>query len=347
MKRFLAALIAAVLTVPALAADLPETLDLRAIRAIPTQHHGRFPPLDTLARDVVNSVTGTERYLGHDPVLLLLAWTFAPEHWKTQPLIAVDIPEVRAELELPADQTRFSHDTLMSNARLRQLFAELRQKAGGKLNPLESEISTISERLFVLQNALSGRAIPLIPDPEDVIAAWIPLISMHTQVSPEHAQLVEHWNAVRDAFLADDAPAFDDASTALAQALSALPAAYRPDAEKMAFELHYNDLQPFRRAWMALAIGAVLSALATLLSAFPRIVPAVVRVLADLLALAGIALGAVLHSYGLWMRGTIAGATAGGEHVRIAVVPELGGGGVRDHRFDCRVCLRNVDAPCR
>ena len=307
MRRLLNVSLMILLVGSALAAELPQTLDLTAIRALPTQHHGRFPPVDTLARDVVSSVAGTEFFEGHDPTLMLLAWTFDSETWQKEPLIEVDVPQVRSELGLSETEERFSYDELMSNMRLRQIFAELRQKQGNQLDALESEVSKISERLFVLQSALSARAIPLIPDPEDVIAPWMPLVSNHAQVSPEHAALIEHWNAMRDAFLADDAQAFTTASTALADALDALPAAYRPDAEKMAFELHYNDLQPFRRAWMALALGAALSALAALLGAFPRVVPAVVRFLADLLALAGVALGAALQTYGLWMRGTIAG----------------------------------------
>ena len=39
-------------------AKLPVSLDLTTIRAIPVQHNGRWPPLDTHARDTVESVTG-------------------------------------------------------------------------------------------------------------------------------------------------------------------------------------------------------------------------------------------------------------------------------------------------
>ena len=54
-------------------ATLPASLDLQAVRAIPVQHDGRWPPLDTLACDLVETVTGDAHYRGRDPVRWLLA----------------------------------------------------------------------------------------------------------------------------------------------------------------------------------------------------------------------------------------------------------------------------------
>ena len=61
-------------TSPVPDAALPTSLDLTAIRALPVQHDGRWTPLDTVARDVVESITGDAFHQGRDPVLLLLAW---------------------------------------------------------------------------------------------------------------------------------------------------------------------------------------------------------------------------------------------------------------------------------
>ena len=69
--------------------SLPSTLDLTALRGVATQHDGRWPPLDTVARDLVKSVTGSEQLGRGDSVLLLLAWSFAPEVWSKEPLIAI------------------------------------------------------------------------------------------------------------------------------------------------------------------------------------------------------------------------------------------------------------------
>jgi hypothetical protein len=88
---------------------LPTSLDLDPIRSCPVQHDGRWPPLDTLARETVEKVTGDVFYQGHDPVLMLLAWTFDPHTWQHQPLIRIGNAELRAELKLSPTQTVYSY----------------------------------------------------------------------------------------------------------------------------------------------------------------------------------------------------------------------------------------------
>ena len=72
---------------------LPASLDLTVIRSITVLHDGRWPPLDTLARDYAYSVTGDAAYQERDAVLWLLAWTFDPDTWKEQPLIPIENAE--------------------------------------------------------------------------------------------------------------------------------------------------------------------------------------------------------------------------------------------------------------
>src|SRR5690606_9056679 len=98
-------------SVPARAAvvdKLPKNIDLDAVRALPVQHDGRWMPLDTVARDTVNAVTGDIAFEGQDAVNLLLAWTFDPGSWLNVPLIPIGSAELRAELKLPIDRDRFS-----------------------------------------------------------------------------------------------------------------------------------------------------------------------------------------------------------------------------------------------
>ena len=131
---------------------LPPDLDVTAIRGLCLQHDGRWPPLDTVARDIVTSVTGNARYRGADPVLWLLAWTFEPDTWMHEPLITIRNAELRRELQLSPTQTVFSYSALLTHGPLRQLVESLRQvERGRKLNPLESKVSDIHEKLTLLQ----------------------------------------------------------------------------------------------------------------------------------------------------------------------------------------------------
>ncbi len=276
---------------------LPSSLDCGAIRAVQVQHDGRWPPLDTLARDVVESVTGDAFYHGHDPVMMLLAWTFDPQRWRTEPLIEIDNAELRGHLELPGAQTVFSFDQLVRHKPLRAKINEVAGVEGGvKLDALQSTVSDISARLSTLSEVFGGQVIRPVPDAEDPLGAWQPITGAAGH-SHGGGPASEAWDQVREAFLAGDPAAFDQAVNRLVTALDTLPAAHRRSAERIATELRYNRLRPFRTAWIVMLIGAGLSAVAAVIRRKP----------VDVVAVLGMLAGFGLLSYGLSMRWQIAG----------------------------------------
>lgn len=296
-------LISVVLTMAgAPAADrLPVDFDLETVRALTVQHDGRWPPLDTLARDLVESVTGEEYVQGKDPVLLLLAWTFEPQVWKEEPLIPIPNAELRAELQLSADKMAFSYTELTSHEHLRILADGLSRRQGGrKLDPLESKVQDINARLSRLQAVFSGRSMLFVPDPMNGVGGWKP-IAPSPASSPRDAGSSEPLNAawadLRQAFIDRKAAEFSASSSRLATALAEAPAKYRPEARLIQTELRYNRLRPYRIAWSIMAVGALLAAFSVVSRS---------RLLDAVAVLAMIAGFAVL-SYGLFLRWTIAG----------------------------------------
>jgi ABC-type transport system involved in cytochrome c biogenesis permease subunit len=296
------------------AADLPTDLNLETLRALPTQHDGRMPPLDTLARETVEEVTGTPLYQGYDPVLLLLAWTFDHEKWEQQPLISLRNAELRAALHLPAEQSTFSYKELVGHEFLAKQIAGLRtMQSGKKPDPLHLKVRDIAERLSTLEDVFTGQAIPLIPDPNSVITAWRPIGARapamggmgHPPTEPEAVKSA--WSALREALSAGDKARFDKASHDLASALGELPAAYRPPADTLARELRYNQMRPYHAAWQLLLIGTVLAALAALLEARWAQHLGGLKGLIGVVALIALLGGCGLHSYGMWLRWNIAG----------------------------------------
>ena len=281
---------------PALVAQIPASLDLDVIRAIPAQHDGRWPPLDTVARDTVESVTGTPSYAGHDPVLLLLAWTFNPQHWQGQRLIRIGNAELRSELQLPATQTAFSYAELVRHAPLRKLANDVRQAGGRKLNPLEAKVSQIEEKLIRLQRVFAGATMRVIPHPTDPKGAW-GTIPPSGRGDSSAAAATAAWGELRTAFLADDAPAFAAATDRLRSALGSMKSAQQVDPKLIATELRYNALRPFRSAWIVMAVGAVLAAGATIVR----------RKWFDALAVIALVVGFGTLTYGLALRWQIAG----------------------------------------
>ncbi len=296
MASFLPAMFAVMFAAtPDSGAILPGSLDLSTIRSITVQHDGRWPPLDTLARDLVWSVTGTTRFDGHDPVLLVLAWTFDSQRWIHEPLISVGPAELRGELELPASKGSFSFMDLVNHRPLLAQFEILRKmEGGGAMDPLQSKVSDIRVKLGTLDEIFGGRSLCLIPDVQDANGLWRPIarVGAEGQTSVQSA-----WTALGAAFLKDDATAFAAASEQLASALDALPAAYRPGPDSTATELRYNRINPFGVGWMLMAVGAAFSLLAL----------AVRKTWFDRLVAVPLVVAFLLISYGIMLRWQIAG----------------------------------------
>ncbi|MFQ5807827.1 MAG: cytochrome c biogenesis protein, partial [Phycisphaerae bacterium] len=280
------------------AAKLPSSLNLETLRALPLQHDGRWPPLDTVARDTIESVTGSAFYQGRDPVLLLLAWTFDADTWRQQPLITIGNAQLRQELQLSPVKTVFSYAELVSHRPLLTLMDELEgRESDRKLNPLESKVADIRQKLITLQQAFRGRVIRPIPHPESVGGAWRPIPSQVPRHSHETDAVSAAWASLREAFLGDDGPGFAAASERLVTKLEALPAAYRPDPQLIALELRYNRLRPFHTGWKVMVGGAVLAAVAMLIR----------RKWFDVLAIVALLAGFGILTYGLSLRWQIAG----------------------------------------
>jgi ABC-type transport system involved in cytochrome c biogenesis permease subunit len=277
---------------PTMGDKIPTALEFETIRALPVQHEGRFPPLDTLARDIVQSVTGVTDFEGYDPVLLLLAWTFDPDEWTDEPLITLSNAELRRELGLPASQTVFSYNELVAHNSLREMMDNLRRAGRRKLDPLEAKVSDIHSRLLTLQSAFRNEIIRVIPHPTDHAAEWFTI-----PAAAEGGAVSVAWHALESAFLSNNRTTFNAASEQLRAAQEAAHAAYYPSQSKIDNELRYNRLRPFRTAWIVMIGAAVLAGFAM----FVR------RRWFDVLAVVGMLAGFGLLTYGLSMRWEIAG----------------------------------------
>lgn len=279
-------------------ARLPQSLDLSAVRALAVQHDGRWMPLDTVARDLVWQVTGTQGFRGRDAVTVLLSWTFDPAAWMREPLVPIANAGLRRELELPAGQTAFSFAELLSQRRLRSLIEGLgRLPHGRKPDPLESKVSDISDTLATLQQVFGGRAVAFIPDPVQAAGAWRPILPPSPDAPVGEAPVREAWAALGKAFLADDDAAFAAAAGQLSKSLAALPAGHRPSPGFIATELRYNSLEPFHTGAIIMAIGAAAAAVAMIFR----------RRWFDVIAMLPCLAGFVVLTHGLALRWRIAG----------------------------------------
>ena len=276
----------------------PANLDLSVIRAVPVQHDGRWMPLDTAARDLVESVTGDAAFGGRDPVALVLGWTFNAPAWQVAPLIPVHSAELRRELKLSATRTSFSFSELTSQRHLHALVDDLSLiPEGAKRDPLQKKVGDIHEKLLKLRSIFTGNVLNMIPDPADPAGAWSPVRPITNTEDATARDVASAWSAIGGAFNAGDAASLLAGSHRLVSQLGKLPAAYRPSDERITTELHYNELRPFALAWRAMLVGGVFFLAALWLR---------LRMI-DVIGALGFLAGFALLTYGLWLRWQIAG----------------------------------------
>ena len=236
---------------------VPSTESLEPVRNIVVQHDGRYMPIDTLARDLVSKVAGKRNFNGFDPLSLFFAWMANPQDWREIPLIEIsDNSELRALLDLPEQDERFSYNKLVADARLLQLFDQLQTRSNPlPLDPLQQKVSEIGEKLLILQQIFNGEVARIIPDPEDANGMWEPVRPMPP------TRLANSWGEFKEAVSSNSEEAILTKGTAFAALCRELPAAYRPSDKALSIELHYNRLQPFTTAWKIMVVAAVLAAL--------------------------------------------------------------------------------------
>ncbi len=300
MYRTLLGAVLAGLGFAALAAPLPElpkTITGDPLRALVVQHDGRCLPLDTLARDLVSTVTGKESPRGADPVLLLLGWALDGSAWQETPLFSVGNASLRAELELSVERTRFGYNELVANPRIHALVEQEDSGAADhKPDPLQAKVRKLHERLVAFQRVSVGEAIRFIPEAEGQDRPWRSNGWLAQADGAEFKALRQAWADLGAAWRLDDAKAFAVAATQVVAEAQRFPG-HRPTAAKIATELRYNRLHTFRQAWILLAISALLTALSL----------PVRRRWLDGLAMTVSLAGFAVFTYGLLLRWTIAG----------------------------------------
>ena len=138
------------------------------------QHRGRLKPFLSFAQEITTSLTGrtsvTVPSLGKisSRQLILSLW-LNPSGWENQPILLVDDPALRRELDLPATTRLFPPRLLAANPKLTALTrqAETARAAGPHTDvpPLAAAAQTVSLRLQIFSALFSGEAFRFIPSP--------------------------------------------------------------------------------------------------------------------------------------------------------------------------------------
>jgi len=202
------------------------------IRRLPVQHDGRVMPFDTLAREMVWTITGSHRWQGEDPAATVARWMADPQAAASAPMIRIGSRDLARSLGLDAGTKHISFLGVVQS-RPMGLLLQSAQQAEAQGLPRRGTLKdaeALHNRVMALKSVLFNEVVCPLPVAEDPKAPWNPV--------------------------ADPSP----------QALAALVSGPRPAAwpapAAIEREVFYNRLNPDRLSWIILLASLVLSVLA-------------------------------------------------------------------------------------
>ncbi|OGQ17253.1 MAG: hypothetical protein A3B70_06705 [Deltaproteobacteria bacterium RIFCSPHIGHO2_02_FULL_40_11] len=253
-------------------------LSFEHLKSLPIQQGGRVKPLDTFAREIVQTVTGKSSFQGQSAIQLLLAWFANPSAWDNIEMIEIRSLELKKKLGLHHDQKYFTLAQLGHLKPLEPDFQTIHNKTQNeeKLTPYEEGVNRLFTQVSLVQRIGYGELLAVIPHPTHPDEPWFSFIDLEpsarllsvyndTESRAKLEELKVLLQGMAQSYTANDAASFYLTTTKLKQILSELPkiSGY-PFSKTLSLEIFYNAFHPFRKAWIFYVLAAVLLSLLAL-----------------------------------------------------------------------------------
>jgi cytochrome c-type biogenesis protein CcsB len=259
MKKIFATLLALSFVGQISAADL----DFAPLKSVAVQHDGRKKPLDTLAVDTIQKLTGKRIFTDEhgktwEPMDFLVALWLHTRDWEKEKIILVSFAPLKQRLGLPVERKYFSYEEIASPefvAMLEPVHEKLDR--GADLTRDERELTVIEQRLQLLVNTVGLDGLKLVPHPRDSKGRWLAVTQTGEYYPDEAARLDETLNALGMAYVTRNPEVFSTASHHFAQQLRALSPDVYPTHAQLQREVRYNTFHPFQKAWWLYAVAFI------------------------------------------------------------------------------------------
>jgi hypothetical protein len=239
--RFLTGLMFLVLAAGASA--VPQPLPLEMTRGWAVQADGRVKPLLTYANETVSSLTGRESFDGLSSLGIFWGYVFAAKDFQTRPYLRIDSEELKARLDLPAGEKRFSFAALMNNPVFREVVEEALRKdaAEQELSRVERDALAAYEKIDRVARLIQGDALTVVPV-LDENQGWSTPHDFKNSENPVVRSVHQGFIELAAAYAAEDAPRFEKVAGRLTQALRDADPNLYPTQSSLDRELFYEDL---------------------------------------------------------------------------------------------------------
>ncbi len=240
----------------AVAAGDTSRLDFQQFGLLVIQDGGRRKPIDTFARETLIRLTGKSTYTDKTgrnwpPNDFLLSALLETHDWRGEPMVLVSLGKLKEQLGLDKTQRRFSFEQLVALPELQRLTNEAHalKRAEKPLDRVQQEALSVSDRLALLANVMSGSALLIVPASKSETDAWVvpPEFSRYyseTQFAPVQIQL----QTMAMGYVQADGFNFSRAASQLRETLRTLSPSVYPKDRQLRLEYFYNHFEAFYRA---------------------------------------------------------------------------------------------------
>lgn len=151
---------------------------------------GRVKPLDTLNREIVRKLTGSEEYEGLNANQVILGMFTHQRLWKRLPLIKVKTPQLREQIGIPLDQKLAKFEDFFNGRtyKLEILVNTALQKPAKSRNQFEKDLIKVDERLNVALMSFYGTFFKVFPNSSQVDAPWRSIDRVYKEPINEHEE---------------------------------------------------------------------------------------------------------------------------------------------------------------
>lgn len=277
-----------------------------SLRSWAIQDRGRIKPYDTFAQESVVFITGKNKWKGLNANEVTFGWLVSlDKEWLDEEFIRVDYKPLKEKLGLEIKRQFFRPSELDRLQALDQILKEAGQKESRKerLSSLEKKAIELQNKKNLLESIVGGSSMVVLPNPKGAEESWFALSALTDGGGLPYSAEVRDAFALAlrkmvDAYLNKDATQWNASSLEVEKLLrQELAQGQYPSSSELSWEIHYNQLRPFRWAWIVytLAFILLLSGLVSQKQWFNRI------------GLSCLLLGFLIHTYGFVLRCWISG----------------------------------------
>lgn len=232
------------------------------------QDGGRKKPLDTYARENLIKLTGRSKWKdsegGEWTALEVIADMFlGTNNWQKEKLIKVGHILLKKEVGLDINEKFFSYQDLHTNQELMKNLSQIiriEEDAPQYDKTLSFEAKVLLQKIRLVEKLTASEAFSWIPAPKG--ESWFSLIEGIEFYKEKGKNIQQNYENLKTVYLAGGDRNFSDCVNILFENLRSLVSPNDYPQGKIRIEVFYNNLHPFRLAWIACLISFVLMLIA-------------------------------------------------------------------------------------